>query len=173
MIPQASGKRVAVVGRAASLIGSGCGPQIDACELVVRVNWVLPLQSAPEDIGSRTDLIYSAVGGADIRTAADRAGVPYVIVRRRLRKRLRSGLRRPTTGVVAIYDLLKSGARAVHAFGFDCYRTLYAEGNERTMQRLPSALRWRHDDELDRALLRRLLPDPRFHPDRILRDALS
>lgn len=176
MIPEASGKRVAVVGRASGLGTSGQGAAIDACDLVVRVNWVLPLISAPEHIGSRTDVIYHAVSGKEVKAAAVAAGVPLVQVDRRFRKRLariRRGYR-PTSGIVAIFDALRCGAAAVHAFGFDFYATGYVEpgdtGAGRRVRKRP--LKWKHDAPTDLKLTRRLLAEPRFHPDPVMLEIL-
>jgi hypothetical protein len=56
-----SGKRVAVVGPARTLIGKRQGQHIDSHDLVVRFNDTFGLPSRPElvaDIGSRTDVLY-------------------------------------------------------------------------------------------------------------------
>ncbi|HYP28310.1 MAG TPA: glycosyltransferase family 29 protein, partial [Blastocatellia bacterium] len=57
------GKRVAVVGPAETMIGTGQGGLIDSYDLVVRFNTVIEyLPFSPElsrDIGSRTDILYS------------------------------------------------------------------------------------------------------------------
>lgn len=175
VIPGAKGRTVAVVGRAGSLLGAGQGPAIDACDLVVRVNWLLPVSGPPEHVGSRTDIVYAAASGRDIHAAAKKAGASVVVVNRSLRKRLRSGRLRPTTGVVACYDALRSGAAQVRAFGFDFYRTGYAErsGHASGRRVLSGTLKWRHDPALDRRLMLALLADPRFHPDAVLREALA
>lgn len=54
-----AGMRVALVGSAASVQGTRLGPEIEAHDLVVRVNWSAPVPPAlVPDIGSRTDVLY-------------------------------------------------------------------------------------------------------------------
>jgi hypothetical protein len=177
VIPGVAGRIVAVVGRAASILVSGAGPEIDACDVVVRVNWMLPLSGPVEHVGRRTDVLYFCAGCLGQSQAALEQGVRTVRVDKQLRKRIakESGFDyrfwRPTTGVVAIYDALESGARAVRAFGFDLYRSGYAEAappwaGTRT-------LKWRHSKEQDRVLLQRLVRDPRVSFDRALTEALA
>lgn len=167
-------KTVAIVGRAATLCGSRQGKAIDACDVVVRVNWMLPPEGLPHDIGSRTDVLYYCAGCTGQEAAAQRLGVPSVRVDKALRKRLssRPGAYRPTTGVVAVFDALESGAAEVRAFGIDFYRTGYAAPAPPWRgKRLP---RWRHDRDEDRQLLAGLLrTEPRFRPDPTLRVALE
>jgi Glycosyltransferase family 29 (sialyltransferase). len=54
-----TGKRIVIVGPAATLKGSGYGSLIDSHDIVVRLNhaWPLPKEFA-EDIGTRIDVIY-------------------------------------------------------------------------------------------------------------------
>jgi hypothetical protein len=175
MMPDAKGKTVAIVGRAASLIGAGNGAAIDACDYVVRVNWMVPLEGDPKDIGTRTDLIYYCLGCHGQKDAADAAGVPRRHVDKKLRKRIAKKPKkvRPTTGVVAIYDALRSGARRVHAFGFDFYASAYAAPATPWMGKPESLKRWSHDAGEDRRMLRTLLQsERRFRPDPTLRRAL-
>ena len=57
------GKRVMVVGPAGYLVGSGKGAEIDAHDVVVRLNNSFPLPAElREDIGSRTDVLYHTCG---------------------------------------------------------------------------------------------------------------
>jgi len=54
-----AGKRVALVGPADTLRGTGMGPRIDAYDIVVRLNHALPLPDALKgDVGARTDILY-------------------------------------------------------------------------------------------------------------------
>jgi len=54
-----AGKRVALVGSAASVLGTGLGAEVDGHDVVVRVNWSAPVPPAlVADIGSRTDVLY-------------------------------------------------------------------------------------------------------------------
>lgn len=172
------GKTVAVVGRAASLIGSGNGPAIDACEVVVRVNWTLPPAGDAADIGSRTDLLYHCAGCEEQSASAAAAGVPTQSVDRALRKKLAraSGASprqfRPTTGVVAIHHALQAGAEQVSAFGFDVYTTGYVDTGPPPGPRPVG--QWQHSAGQERRLLRMLSErEPRFRPDATLIEALA
>ena len=61
-----SGKTVALVGPAKSILGTGKGYVIDKFDLVVRLNKSLPLPDAlKEDIGTRTDIIYNSLNTSD------------------------------------------------------------------------------------------------------------
>lgn len=54
-----AGKRVVIVGPAASLTGRGLGPEIDSYDVVVRLNLASPVpEELKSDIGSRTDVLY-------------------------------------------------------------------------------------------------------------------
>lgn len=53
--PLLDGKIVAVVGNAESIFGAGQGPDIDACDTVLRFN--LGFIRQPEDQGSRSDIV--------------------------------------------------------------------------------------------------------------------
>lgn len=174
MMPGVAGETVAVVGRAASLIGSGNGRAIDACSVVVRVNWMLPVKGPKRDVGRRTDLLYYCGGCKGQRDAAKRLHVRRCAVDRKLRRELsRNPVEiRPTTGVVAIFDALRSGCREVRAFGFDFYSTGYASPAPAWQGAGPTS--WRHDPEEDRQALRQLLEsEPRFRPDAALAAALE
>ena len=60
-----SGKSVAIVGPAASLIGENNGEKIDSHDIIVRINNDFPLSSKlSKDIGSRTDVLYHVSGPA-------------------------------------------------------------------------------------------------------------
>ena len=54
------GKRVALVGPASSYDGLGRGAEIDAYDLVVRMNWG-PWDRNVDDLGSRTDILYKRI----------------------------------------------------------------------------------------------------------------
>lgn len=175
MLQGVADKTVAIVGRAASLGGSGNGAAIDGCDVVVRVNWALPLVGEPADIGSRTDVLYHCVSCNKQVAMAEASGVATQRVNTKLRKKLakRSGMShvrwRPTTGAVAIDDALMSGAVKVCAFGMDIYRTGYVAP---TPPSESGPTKWRHSAKQDRRLLRALLKNKRFEPDAILRQAL-
>jgi hypothetical protein len=68
-----AGKTVALVGSAASATGTGLGYQIEAHDVVCRVNWSCPVPRRMErDIGTRTDVLYHIL----TPTGRLRAGVP-------------------------------------------------------------------------------------------------
>ena len=61
-----SGKCIALVGPAQSILGTGKGEIIDKFDLVVRLNKSLPLPSnIKQDIGTRTDIIYNSLNTSD------------------------------------------------------------------------------------------------------------
>lgn len=54
-----AGKRVCIVGPAAYLVGQGRGPEIDAYDVIVRLNLGCPVPAhLRADLGSRTDVLY-------------------------------------------------------------------------------------------------------------------
>src|SRR5690606_5463535 len=110
----------------------------------------------PADIGARTELLYYCRGCTGQRDAAIGLGVPSMHVDRKLRKKLSRNPKkvRPTTGVVAIFDALRSGAREVRAFGFDFYRTEYVSP---APPWTGDPTRWQHDQGEDRRMLAELL----------------
>ena len=56
------GKRVVVVGPSRSIKGSGQGKKIDSYDVVVRINLGLDIQeNLKKDVGSRIDILYSAM----------------------------------------------------------------------------------------------------------------
>ncbi|MFW6030997.1 MAG: glycosyltransferase family 29 protein [Myxococcota bacterium] len=157
------GRTVAVVGRAASLVGRGEGEAIDSRDVVIRVNAMLPLEAgSPDDRGTRTDILYHAKMATEERDAARKAGVPAQKRHAKLRARLaweREGYR-PFTGTVAVFWALIQGAVEVYATGMDLYRgsgALGRPGGELDWEN------WSHDPAGDVRLLRRL----RDHCDRL------
>ena len=157
-----AGKRVAVIGRAASIHGSGHGPEIDSADVVVRVNWVLPLdpEHAP-DIGTRTDLIYHCWRNCN---AAKSAATSRKVRTHRIDGPLRRDLAiqagkdpavyRPNTGTVAIFDVLKHGAQHVSVYGMDLFRSGHAKGQPLFVpdpRRKRSS--WHHDPTVDVQLI--------------------
>jgi hypothetical protein len=79
-----SGKTVAVVGPARTLVGTGHGLRIDAHDLVVRFNDTFDLPSRPglaADIGSRTDILYAnqVILKRALASGFDGTGVQYVV----------------------------------------------------------------------------------------------
>ena len=79
-----SGKTVAVVGPARTLLGAGHGDRIDSHDLVVRFNDTLDRPSRPglaADIGSRTDVLYcnQVILKRALASGFDGAGLQYVV----------------------------------------------------------------------------------------------
>ena len=61
-----SGKCIALVGPAQSIIGTGKGTIIDKFDLIVRLNKSIPLPSSlKNDIGSKTDIVYNSLNISD------------------------------------------------------------------------------------------------------------
>lgn len=61
-----SGKTIALVGPAKSILGTGKGYIIDKFDLVVRLNKSIPLpDNLRDDIGTRTDIIYNSLNTSD------------------------------------------------------------------------------------------------------------
>jgi hypothetical protein len=55
-----SGKKVAIVAHATSIVGTGMGSTIDSYDLVIRLNDSLPIpEELKPDIGTRCDILYS------------------------------------------------------------------------------------------------------------------
>ncbi len=159
------GKSVAIVGKAPTLVGSRLGRHIDACQVVVRVNWLLPLKGDRRDIGSRTDVLYCHRSARKQRKSAKRINLrlPDLNVRQSLIGESPDYV--PTTGLVAIFDALKQGARQVKAFGFN----LYAPNSNRGTSWESNSTGFPHDIEKDRLMLARLVAtEPRFMPDAAL-----
>lgn len=177
------GLSVAIVGRSASAIGQGYGAEIDACGVVVRINTVLPIDPALwPDLGRRTDIVYHCRSCFEPMNAARANGVTTVQMRGKFRKRLARTVRRkgyrPYTGTVAIYQFLRWGAAEVRAYAMDLHVGVRYDGTKggdfpAFNPATPMSKRWRHYAPHDRELLRRLLPDSRFVPDRRLRCALE
>ena len=53
-----SGKTVALVGPAPHLLGKGAGNTIDKCDIVCRINDIIPPQDLRKDYGSKTDIMF-------------------------------------------------------------------------------------------------------------------
>ena len=138
--PLIDGKVLAVVGNAESIFGSGVGPDIDACDTVLRFN--LGFVRQPEDQGSRSDIvgvsgrlspesIFAGFPGARVwwltaRREMMRSGFlrrvdEIAIMPRESYARLRRGLgSNPSSGLIALVALLEVFTPAkVLVFGFD------------------------------------------------------
>jgi len=157
-------KHVAIVGRAGSLIGAGYGSAIDAADVVVRINWLLPLDpNAAADIGTRTDILYHAWNADEIAETA----MVYGVATQRNDIRLRMALSRvagkkkkqyqPNSGTVAVFKALESHAARVLIYGMDFYATGYHDGESVPDQGRGPGVVWRHRPSIDDRLIRELI----------------
>lgn len=168
------GKTVALIGNAKSLSQGQFGSQIDAADIVIRLN-AAPMPSAASH-GTKTDWIaLSTPIPADILKARNPTRLLWMT---RKRKRLRYALatlpgfylnRRgdvmalrakidvpPTTGLMMIDLLSRSEATRITLYGFDFFASLSLSGS-RTADQVP------HDFNAERGFVEALLTrDPRF-----------
>lgn len=149
------GKRVALVGPSRSVVGSGLGTEIDAHELVVRLNhgWPVP-PGLQADLGRRLDILYHCCNGdypidrvfsagmdrlrwacfegnPDHQGLLDRCSntsVESLDVTDRYADLRRALGTFPNTGLVAIHHLLGAGAARVALFGMTFFREPYMPG---------------------------------------------
>lgn len=147
LIGVVSGRRVAIVGAARSLVGSGQGPAIDSHDVVIRINSRQVREKECQDAGSRTDLYYSGdmlLEGsrrefqplrAEFAARQTTWGVPTVHKSRQMwvdaqrywdpidhASPRNQGDPPPTgisTGVLAIFDCVLAGPSQIDIFGFD------------------------------------------------------
>lgn len=175
-----AGRKVAIVGRAGSLLRTKSGRQIDAADVVIRVNWVLPIP--PEQVphvGARTDLLYHCKRARTARRTAQKMGIPTWRVRGKARRRAaqrhfqKSQKLRPTTGFMAMIAVLTAGAAEVCLFGFDFFRSGHVQDREPDGDDYSRPLAWLHSPTEERRAMKNLIArEPRLKPDRILREAL-
>lgn len=176
------GKTVAVVGRAGSLLrGTKRGAEIDACDVVVRVNWVLPIPEEQKPfVGSRTDLVFHCKRARTAMVMAKRFGVPTYRVRGKARRRAaerhfqNSKRLRPTTGFMAVLSVLTHKAETVKLFGFDFFRSGHVQEREPDGDDYSKPLAWAHSPTEERRAMRNLVQrmGGRLVPDKILKEAL-
>jgi hypothetical protein len=172
-----AGRSVALVGNARALAEGAAGAEIDAHDLVIRINRA-PMPQATSH-GSRTDWLALAVRldaaelarldpGLTLWMSHKRKRLPWAAVTRRFYLHPRPEIRQlwhslgaqPTTGLMLIDLLARSQAAHIGLFGFDFFASLSLTGS-RTAARVP------HDFAAERAFVTRLLAaDPRFtlHP---------
>jgi len=156
--PSLHNKTVAVVGRARSLLGSGEGERIDSCDVVIRVNIILPLcKNCYADTGSRTDLVYTCGGCKQARIAAQNNEIPSQAYDKSFR-RLHSSKDgyTPFTGTVAILWALTQGAKSVYATGMDLYSGPPLGRGGGNLQLARSNSHSFHDPNRDREMLLKL-----------------
>lgn len=107
-----TGKRVVLVGPAASLAGRGRGREIDAYDVVVRLNLSSPVTpDLYDDIGSRTDVLYHVLFNDRLARAAKRDhgraemeawkadGVKFIVTRQEARHERIKRFQRKTRAV--------------------------------------------------------------------------
>ena len=127
---QIKGKRVAVVGNAESIIGSGQGEKIDSYDIVIRINLRFPKEEEYKDVGKRTDINY--IGHwlwhdepsfmqykEEFGSRGTVKGIPTFEKDGFIMGLLNCGL----TGVICLYDCLHSECGELGVFGFDCLHT--------------------------------------------------
>jgi hypothetical protein len=174
LMAELNGRRVALVGNARSLAARREGAEIDGADLVIRLN-TAPLHS-PASHGGRTDWMAVSVPVEDrvigergpgrvLWMTPKRKRLPWRIARRpgfvlapaEWNARLAAELgARPTTGLMAIDLLARSGAREVRLHGFDFFASLSLSGG-RTAKDVP------HDFAAEKAWVDRLVgKDRRF-----------
>lgn len=158
------GRSVALIGGAHSLLEHGDGAAIDACDVVVRVNWPRDAELVPPRTGSRTDFHYRASGMAE--EGPDVLRKPGELVSALLRDY--GGAAMPRTGVVALEDILRYEPARVYVAGFDLYRSGHSVNPSTSGRRAKG-----HDNELDFRILRDLCADSRVESDAILKAALA
>ncbi|WP_096784256.1 glycosyltransferase family 29 protein [Rhodobacter sp. CZR27] len=167
-------ERIALVGNARSLSGTSFGEEIDAADLVIRLNRA-PMPSATSH-GTRTDALALATSikaealerlspRLTLWMSHKRKRLPWHVAIRRgfylhpredhadLKQRLGAP---PSTGLMMIDLLARSRAAEVTLFGFDFFASLSLTGS-RSADRVP------HDFAAEAAFVRDLLQrDPRF-----------
>ncbi|WP_101341042.1 glycosyltransferase family 29 protein [Cereibacter azotoformans] len=167
-------ERIALVGNARSLTGASFGDEIDAADLVIRLNRA-PMPST-QSHGTRTDALALATslprealeGLAPHLTlwmSHKRKRLPWHVASRRgfylhplsdygdLRRRLGAP---PSTGLMMIDLLARSRAASVTLYGFDFFASLSLTGS-RTAAQVP------HDFAAEGRFVQALLEtDPRF-----------
>lgn len=129
------GKSVSLVGRAASILEHGDGKRIDSSDVVVRVNWMLPLEQDPTRVGTRTDVIIHAdLSRVKVREAAAQHGClawnrdrqsPFEWAR--VNKFYLS--KPPQAGILSLFMLQKVNVSKVYLTGYDFYTTGQATKN--------------------------------------------
>ena len=174
------GKRVAVIGRAGSLLRSRYGAEIDQADVVIRINWVLPIpEEQTKHVGTKTDIVYHCKRAKTARLTATRLGVKTLRCRGRrgaARRHFRKPQRfRPTTGFMAVLAALTAGALTVHVYGFDFFRSGHVQDREPDGDDYSRPLAWAHSPTQERYAMQELIrKNPgRLFPDGILSQAVG
>ncbi|WP_343080587.1 glycosyltransferase family 29 protein [Ostreiculturibacter nitratireducens] len=170
LMAELSGKRVALVGNARSLAERAEGAEIDAADLVIRINRA-PMPSAASH-GTRTDWLALATSiGEDDLGRIDPARILWMSHKRKrlswsvatspgfylhplsefaaLRDRMGAP---PTTGAMMIDLLARSDLAALRLHGFDFFASLSLTGSRRADQ-VP------HDFAAEKAFVERLMSE--------------
>lgn len=177
MLDDLAGKRVALVGNARALAQGQAGAEIDAHDIVIRINRA-PMPAAASH-GRRTDwlalavrLDRSALAALDPRLTLwmshKRKRLPWAVVTRRFYLFPQDHIRRiwqslgaqPTTGLMMIDLLARSRAAKIDLYGFDFFASLSLSGR-RSADQVP------HDFTDEKSFVEALLTrDPRvtLHP---------
>jgi hypothetical protein len=174
------GKTVAIVGRAGSIMGTGHGAAIDSADIVIRINWLLPIpEDQAADVGTRTDLVYHCKRARTAKKNARDAGVATYRVSGKRRKReakrhfKRGRIFRPTTGMVCILETLRAGPHEIRLYGFDFFRSGHVQERMPETDDYSKPLKWDHNPEEERRALKRIIcRNPSIIPDRVLKEAL-
>ena len=175
LLAQLSGKSVALVGNARALADGRMGPEIDAHDIVVRIN--LAPMPAGESHGTRTDWLGLATRiGSEDRTRI-RAGRILWMSHKRKRLDYESATSpgfylhpledyaalqdqigaQPTTGAMLIALLLRSDLARLDLYGFDFFASKSLSGS-RSAEQVP------HDFSTEAAWVDALVKsDPRLH----------
>lgn len=169
------GRTVTIVGRAQSLLDHGDGARIDASEVVIRVNWPLPVRGPVERTGARTDILLHAYAADVLPRTAVAEGVATWRKDHRLGLKLAAEVgypkANPRTGVTAVAMVGMAGARRIYLAGYDLYRT----GNATPTPPDPAIQRvggGGHSHAADLALLRCLVDRYECELDPVLEAAL-
>ena len=173
------GKRVAIVGGAASIHEHGDGALIDAHDVVIRVNWALPLRGDPKRIGTRTDVMLHPHSARELPKNAienhvapwrkdDELGYALAVQHGFSRKT------NPRTGVTAVAMVARAGAQSIYLTGYDFYASGAATRHlpDAHMKRVSGATGG-HDIRADRVILRSLVIEHGCSVDGVLALALA
>ncbi len=152
LLAELAGKRVALVGNARALAEQTHGAEIDAADLVIRINRA-PMPD-PASHGRRTDwlALATSIGADDLRRIGPKRILWMSHKRKRLswrdaaspgfylhplpdHQRLRETLNAPpTTGAMLIDLCAASGLAELRLYGFDFFQSLSLTGSRRADQ---------------------------------------
>lgn len=168
LLAELAGKRVALIGNARSLATQTHGAEIDAADLVIRINRA-PMPD-PVSHGTRTDwlALATSIGADDLRRIGPKRILWMSHKRKRLSwrvatspgfylhlltdyQRLRQTLKAPpTTGAMLIDLCAASDLAALRLYGFDFFQSLSLTGS-RSADQVP------HDFSAERAFVEALV----------------